>query len=104
MRTVGLRLHGLHVKVGPDEPAYVACPAAVGNMIAEMAQIYRHHRTMLTRIGLDYDVGSADWGIELGELAAGIDEAVGEACESLRFPRPRVLLSVRLPALGQVPA
>jgi len=38
-------------------------------------------------------VPSGDWTIELPEIAAQIDESLDDACATLRFPRPLVVLS-----------
>ncbi|WP_324928364.1 LysA protein [Mycobacterium sp.] len=84
-----LELHGLHVKVGMDEHASISCPAAIGNMVGEMAHLRCRHGLVLTRLGLD----CGDWGMELRQLLVGIDEAVDDGCEVMRYPRPRVLVS-----------
>jgi diaminopimelate decarboxylase len=99
-----LRLVGLHVRVGPDEHACISCPAAVGNMIAEMEHIRRRQGLVLTRIGLDCDIWLPDWGAELRELAGVIDDAVEDACTTMRFPRPGVLLSIGSATLRLVAA
>jgi diaminopimelate decarboxylase len=88
------RLTGLHVKVGSDDHnTCITCPAVAANLIAEMEQIHRHHGPVLTRLGFDCATSNPNWGNDLRELAARVDEAVNDACAALRFPRPRVLLS-----------
>lgn len=79
--------------VGGNEQACVSFPAAIGEMVASMDQIHRRYGTVLTRLGLDCDLWPGDWGNEVKDVAAVIDEAVDDACEAMRFPRPRVLLS-----------
>ena len=88
-----LTLTGLQVSVGGNEQACVSFPAAIGEMVASMDQIHRRYGTVLTRLGLDCDLWPGDWGNEVKDVAAVIDEAVDDACEAMRFPRPRVLLS-----------
>ena len=64
-------------------------------MITELAMIRRSHGAVLTRLGLGGGraVPSGDWTIELPEIAAQIDESLDDACATLRFPRPLVVLS-----------
>ena len=90
-----LNLVGLHCDVGSEEHDFVSYPAAIGHMITEMTQIRRHHGVVLTRLGLGGGraVPSGDWTIELPELASQIDESLDDACATLRYPRPLVVLS-----------
>jgi diaminopimelate decarboxylase len=90
-----LNLIGLHCDVGSEEHDFVSYPAAIGHMITEMTQIRRHHRVVLTRLGLGGGraVPSGNWTIELPELASQIDESLDDACATLRYPRPLVVLS-----------
>jgi diaminopimelate decarboxylase len=90
-----LNLLGLHCDVGPEEHDFVSYPAAIGHIITEMTQIRRHHGLVLTRLGLGGGraVPSGDWTFELPELASQIDESLDDACATLRYPRPLVVLS-----------
>lgn len=90
-----LSVVGLHCDVGSDEHDFVSYPAAIGHMITEMTHIRRHHDIILTRLGLGGGraVPSGDWAIELPELATQIDESLDDACATLRYPRPLVVLS-----------
>jgi diaminopimelate decarboxylase len=90
-----LSLVGLHCDVGSEEHDFVSYPAAIGHMITEMTHIRRHHDVILTRLGLGGGraVPSGDWAIELPELASQIDESLDDACATLRYPRPLVVLS-----------
>jgi diaminopimelate decarboxylase len=90
-----LSLIGLHCDVGSKEHDFVSYPAAIGHMITEMTHIRRHHDVILTRLGLGGGraVPSGDWAIELPELASQIDESLDDACATLRYPRPLVVLS-----------
>ena len=90
-----LNLVGVHCDVGSQEHDFVSYPAAIGHMITEMEQIRRHHGVVLTRLGLGGGraVPSGDWTIELPELASQIDESLDDACATLRYPRPLVVLS-----------
>jgi diaminopimelate decarboxylase len=94
LRHRGLRLEGLHGWVGTQSGAFVSCPAAIGQMIAEMADINRHHGSLLTRLSLQREVPLTCSARELRELATQIDDALDDACAAMRFPRPRVLLSI----------
>ncbi len=98
-----LNLVGLHCEVGPQDHDFVSYPAAIGHMIAEMTQIRRNHRIVLTRLGLGGGraVPSGNWLVELPQLAAQIDESLDDACGTLRFPRPLVVLSTGLDIIGR---
>ncbi len=90
-----LNLLGLHCDVGSEENDFVSYPAAIGHMITEMTQIRRRDGVVLTRLGLGGGraVPSGDWATELPELASQIDESLDDACATLRYPRPLVVLS-----------
>jgi diaminopimelate decarboxylase len=90
-----LNLLGLHCDVGSEENDFVSYPAAIGHMITEMTQIRRRDGVVLTRLGLGGGraVPSGDWAIELPELATQIEQSLDDACATLRYPRPLVVLS-----------
>ena len=90
-----LNLVGLHCDVGLQDHDFVSYPAAIGHMIAEMAQIRRTHGVVLARLGLGGGcaVPTGDWAVELPELAGQIEDALDDSCATLRFPRPLVVLS-----------
>ena len=96
-------LVGLHCDVGSREHEFISYPAAVGQMITEMAHIRRYHRVVLTRVGLGGGraVPLGDWAVELPEVATQIDESLDDACATLRYPRPLVVVSPGLPMTGQ---
>jgi diaminopimelate decarboxylase len=98
-----LNLVGLHCEVGSDDNDFVSYPAAIGHMIAEMTQVRRSHDVVLTRLGLGGGraVPLGDWAVELPQLAAQIDDSLDDACGTLRFPRPLVVLSAGLGITGQ---
>jgi diaminopimelate decarboxylase len=98
-----LNLVGLHCEVGSQDHDFVSYPAAIGHMIAEMTHIQRNHRVVLTRLGLGGGraVPSGDWMVELPQLAAQIDDSLDDACGTLRFPRPLVVLSAGLEIIGR---
>ena len=93
-----LNLVGLHCDVGSQEHDFVSYPAAIGQMITDMTQIRRHHGVVLTRLGLGGGraVPSGDWSVELPQLASQIDNSLDDACATLRYPRPLVVLSPSL--------
>jgi diaminopimelate decarboxylase len=71
---------------------FVGCPVAIGNMIAQMDHIRRRHNIVLTRLVLG--VGeAADSSIVRRDLAEEIDESVDDACATLRFPRPAIVMA-----------
>ena len=98
-----LNLVGLHCEIGPQDHDFVSYPAAVGDMIAEMAQVRRDHHVLLTRLGLGGGraVPSGDWAVELPEIAMQIDDALDHACGTMRFPRPLIVLSAGLALIGR---
>jgi diaminopimelate decarboxylase len=98
-----LNLVGLHCEVGSQEHDFVSYPAAIGHMIAEMTQVRRNHHAVLTRLGLGGGraVPSGEWLVELPQLAAQIDDSLDDACGTLRFPRPLVVLSTGLEIVGR---
>ena len=70
-----LNLVGLHCDVGSEDHDFVSYPAAIGHIIADMAQIRRNHGQALTRLGLGGGraMPSGDWAVELAKLASQID-------------------------------
>ncbi len=71
-----------------------------------MTDVRRNHRVVLTRLGLGGGraVPSGGWLVELPQLAAQIDDSLDDACGSLRFPRPLVVLSAGLEIIGRIAA
>jgi diaminopimelate decarboxylase len=98
-----LNLVGLHCEVGSQDNDFVSYPAAIGHMIAEMTQVRRSHGVVLTRLGLGGGraVPSGDWAVELPQLAAQIEDSLDDACGTLRFPRPLIVLSTGLGIIGR---
>lgn len=101
-----LDLVGLHCEVGGHVDDFVSYPAAIGQMITEMTHIRRIHGEVLTRLGLGGGraVPSGDWREELPELAEEIDESLDDACATMRFPRPLVVLSAGGAIVGRTAA
>jgi diaminopimelate decarboxylase len=98
-----LDLVGLHCDVGLQDHDFVSYPAAIGHMVAEMAQVRRTHGIVLARLGLGGGraVPTGDWAVELPKLAGQIDDALDDSCATLRYPRPLVVLSPGLAIVGQ---
>ncbi|MCV7065099.1 LysA protein [Mycolicibacterium farcinogenes] len=96
-----LNLVGLHCEVGGGGDDFVSYPAAIGQMIAEMTQVRRNHGVLLTRLGLGSGRVISDhvWTAELRRLATDIELSLDDACGTLRFPRPLVVLSTAV-AIG----
>ena len=72
-------------------------------MIAEMEHIRHDHGLVPTRLSLGGGraVPPGDWAVQLPQLATEIDESLDDACATLRFPRPMVVLSTGLAIIGQ---
>ena len=98
-----LNLAGMHCEVGSQDHDFVSYPAAIGHMIAEMTHVRRNRGVVLTRLGVGGGraIPSGDWAVELPQLAAQIDDSLDDACGTLRFPRPLVVLSTGLGIVGR---
>ena len=96
-------LIGLHCDVGSQLHEFISYPAAVGHMIFEMDRIRRHHGIVLTRLGVGGGraVPQGDWAVALPERSTQIEQSLDDACATLRFPRPLVVLSPGLAIMGQ---
>ena len=90
-----LDLVGMYCDVGAYEHDFVSYPAAIGQLITEMTHIRRQHGVVLTLLGLGGGraVPPDDWSVALPELANQIDDSLDDACATMRFPRPIVVLS-----------
>jgi diaminopimelate decarboxylase len=88
-----LDLVGLYREIDSGQDYFTGYPAAVGDTIEVMADIRRKHGAVLTRVlvggGFDLDAGPGD----LSEFAEAIGMAVDDACTTLRFPKPVVVVS-----------
>lgn len=98
-----LDLIGLHCEIGSRERDFISYPAAIGHMIAEMADIRDDHDIVLPALALGSGraVPPGDWALQLPKIASEIDESLDDACATLRFPRPTVTVSADLAILGQ---
>ncbi len=90
-----LDLVGLYCDVGKSEHDFVSYPAAIGHIITEMTHIRRQYGVMLTLLGLGGGraVPAGDWPVALPGLAGQIDESLDDACATMRYPRPIIVLS-----------
>ena len=81
----------------------IGSPAAMVEMIAEMAQFRQVRGNVLTHLALGGGraVPSGDWAVQLPELASQIDQSLDDACAALHYPRPVVALSTGLAILGE---
>ncbi len=88
-------LIGLLCDIGTCGDDVVGCPAAIGNMIAQMDHIRRRHNIVLTRLilGVSNTEAAAGNSIRRRDLAEEIDESVVDACATLRFPRPAIVMA-----------
>ena len=98
-----LNLIGLQCEVGTAVDDFVSYPAAIGNMIAQMEHIRRQHGIVLTRLGLGGGkiAETGDGAVVRHDLAEEIDGSVDDACATLRFPRPAVVISAGSQIIGQ---
>lgn len=91
-----LDLVGLYREIDSRQDCFAAYPDAVGDLIAVMADIRRAHGTVLTRVlvggGFDLDAGPEN----LFTLAQAIEMTLDDACATLRFPRPVVVVRAGL--------
>ncbi len=100
-----LELVGLYSDVGSADDDFVSYPAAVGDMIAQMEHIRRQRGLMLTCLALGGGrFFATDAEHPLRELATQIDESVDDACATLRFPRPIVVIAAGTDVIGQAAA
>ncbi len=100
-----LDLIGLYCDVGSAEQDFVSYPAVVGYLIAQMAHIRREYGLMPTCLGLGgRRFFATDGEHALRELATQIGESVDDACATLRFPRPIVVIAAGTEVLGQAAA
>ncbi|MFN6549963.1 LysA protein [Mycolicibacterium septicum] len=91
-----LDLVGLYREIDSAEDCFTAFPAAVSDLITEMADIRRRHAVVLTRVwigggGVDFSTGPDD----LSELGQAIEMTLDDACATLGFPRPVVVVSAQ---------
>ncbi len=98
-----LALIGLQCEVGTAAHDFVSYPAAVGTMIAQMDDIRRRHGVVLTRLvlGVGGALSNANSFVAQRDMAEEIDESVDDACATVRFPRPAVVLAAGSTIIGQ---
>lgn len=98
-----LNLVGLQCEIGTAVDDFVSYPAAIGNMIAQMEHIRRQHGVVLTRLGLGGGniTATGEGAVIRHDLAEEIDGSVDDACATLRFPRPAVVISAGSQSIGQ---
>jgi diaminopimelate decarboxylase len=103
MDSRALTLIGLQCEIGTAADDFVSYPAAIGNMIAQMDHIRRCHGVVLTQLvlGGGTALAAADGSGVRRDLAEEIDESVDDACATLRFPRPEVVMSAGVQVIGQ---
>ncbi|MDV3129079.1 LysA protein [Mycobacterium sp. 21AC1] len=88
-----LDLVGLSGEIGSGAHHFVRCSAAVGDLLVEMAGIRRERGVVLTRIALGGEF--ACFGGDLYGCAEEIEATLDDACATLRFPRPMVVISAQ---------
>ena len=89
LRRGHLVLHGFYEKAGHG--AHSAYAAVIDDMVAQLDHVRRSDGVVLSRLGVEF-AESVD--CLIGSTPTEIDEMVDDACEAMRFPRPRVLLSL----------
>src|SRR3984893_10254549 len=91
-----LDLVALHCHIGSQVTDAALYGEAIHRMIAAMADIRTQHGVILTELniggghGIPYLPGER--GLNIGELAAVIEDALDEACAAEHFPRPTIVV------------
>lgn len=90
-----LQLTGLRCEVGSRGGAFISYPAAIGHTVAHMTSIRRRCGLQLDRIWLagGHDLPTYKSTRALNERAAEIDISLDDACTTMGFPRPTVILA-----------
>ena len=88
-------LIGLACDVAMASDGGLACPTVIANTIAAMDYIRCRHGVLLTRLLLEVtDVLAVNDSPRVDRaLAEAIGDAVGDACASLRFPCPAIVMA-----------
>ncbi|MGE2714458.1 hypothetical protein ACQI4L_10410 [Mycolicibacterium litorale] len=86
-----LRLTGLHADIGCGDGDFVSTPAAIGQMIAEMAEIRDRHNVVLPRVSVGVDSEAAV--PDMARHVIDIDAALRDACHTFGYPLPSVIVS-----------
>lgn len=84
------RLDLVGLACGIDSCGADRVSAALGDALAEMAQIRHDHGIVLTRVAMSGGGFRCD---VLDEWAELVEETLDDACATLRFPRPVVMVS-----------
>ncbi len=98
-----LRLIGLHADISSGSAAFISAAAAVGQMIGTMADFRERHDMVMSRISVGIDTRTVS-PPDLHHHAVSIDAAVRDACHTLDFPNPSVIVSAMAPDRGRRPA
>lgn len=90
------RLIGLSGEIGAADDSLVSTPRLVSDMIAQMDDIRRRHRIVLTRliVGVGDAVAAEACSVVCRDLAEMIGDSVDDACATMRFPRPVIVLAM----------
>lgn len=92
-----LDLVGMYREIDARRDTFADAPAVVGDLIAAMADVRHAHGVVLTRVlvgGTDLRLGVGPE--DLSECAKAIEMTVDDACATLRFPRPVVVIAAGL--------
>ncbi|WP_066899031.1 hypothetical protein [Mycolicibacterium houstonense] len=92
-----LDLVGMYREIDSGRDDFTGAAAVVGDLVAAMADVHRAHGVVLTRVL----VGSADLDLAVGPddlsgFAQAIEMTLDDACATLRFPRPVVVIAAGL--------
>lgn len=88
-----LDLVGLYREIDSGKDCFTALPEVVGDVITEMADIRRRHGVVLARLWVGGGLAFGATPDRLSELGRAIEVTVDDACATLRFPRPVVVVA-----------
>lgn len=95
-------LVGLHAEIGCAVDDYVSYPAAVGDLVARMRRVWEVYGRVLDRLSLgEVCVPADNPGDELTRQSTVIDQSLDDACLTVDFPRPTVVVSTAAAVAGK---
>ncbi|WP_052765164.1 hypothetical protein [Mycolicibacterium obuense] len=94
-----LNIVGLHTDIGTTPADFVSYPAAIGDLICRMSRIRQSEKWLLTRLALTGVVYTDDeYVAEVSRHSPAIEQSLDDACLTLGFPRPSVIVAASMPS------